>query len=304
MAEPSADLAELLQGIDRPRPLPAGLRHRLEATLAGTVYPASEVTAQMIEPSATQMIEPTAARALPPGLSDRLSGLILAEAGRPGDALEDKRSSARLAGRWQRVLAGAAAAAVLVAAGIGIGLHSAQPSRSSTTASGPPKGSGVSSTGGAISSGSPLSPTAGPAALGPIGGPQTAQSPTSSTAAAAASGTGSAASSGSAGGSAGTQPAPSPAAAAAPSPAPAVQSLSPRQGPATGGTWVTITGSHLGGATAVHFGSTAATHVVVEPNGQVRALSPAHLPGSVDVVVITPEGTTPTTPDDLFDFTT
>jgi len=302
MAEQPADLAELLQGIDGPRTLPAGLRLRLEATLAGTADPGLEVTGQMIDPPTVQTTELPAARALPPGLSDRLSGLILAEAGRSGDGPEVERSSARLTGRWQRALAGAAAAAVLVTAGVGIGLHSAQPSRSSTTASGPPKGSGVSSTGGGISPGSPLSPTAGPAAPGLTGGPQTGQSPTSSTA--AASGTGSAASAGG-GGSAGTPPSPPSAAGeAAPTPAPAVQSLSPQQGPATGGTWVTITGTHLDGATAVHFGTTAATQVVVEPNGQVRALSPAHLPGSVDVVVTTPAGTTPTTPGDLFDFTT
>ncbi|MHB1854872.1 MAG: IPT/TIG domain-containing protein, partial [Acidimicrobiales bacterium] len=187
----------------------------------------------------------------------------------------------------------------------GIGLHSAEPSRSSATASGPAHRGGSASTAGGISSGSPLSPTAAPAVPGVLGGtPSTGSPPTSSTA--AASGSTSAGSATSASGSTGTQPAPAPpsaAAEAAPSAAPQVRSLSPTQGPATGGTWVTITGINLSGATAVHFGTTAASQMAVEPNGQVRALSPAHLPGSVDVVVTTSEGTSPTTPGDVFDFT-
>ncbi|MHB1446305.1 MAG: IPT/TIG domain-containing protein [Acidimicrobiales bacterium] len=292
MAEQSADLTELLEGIDRPRPLPPVLRHRLEGTLTGAVISTSDV--------ATQAIGLDQARPLPPGLSDRLSGQILAEASRPNSAAPAEPGSVRLVGRWQRVLAGAAAAGLLVAAGVGIGLHSGQSSPSSTTASGPARsGRPASNSGGGISSGAPLAPTAGSAgASGLVSGSQPGAGPTSSTAAAAGAGT---ASSG-AGSFGGPAPA-SAAAGAASNPSPAVQSLSPRQGPATGGTWVTVTGTHLNGATAVHFGTTSATQVVVEPNGQVRALSPAHLPGSVDVVVTTPAGATPISSADAFDFT-
>ena len=247
-------------------------------------------------------------RPLPPGLSDRLSGQILAESIRPSSLAKAKPASVHLAGRWQRVLTGAAAAALLVAAGVGIGLHSGQSSTRSTTASGPARsGRPAFDSGGGISSGAPLAPTAGGAgASGLVGGPQSAASPTSSTAA-AGSGSASSGAGSSGGATAGTEPGPAPpsgAAEAAPNPSPGVQSVSPHQGPATGGTWVTITGTQLNGATAVHFGSASATQVVVEPNGQVRALSPAHLPGSVDVLVTTPAGTTPATPSDIFDFTT
>jgi len=245
-------------------------------------------------------------RSLPPGLSDRLSGQILTQSIRPSPLAENKPASVRLAGRWQRVLAGAAAAALLVAAGVGIGLHSGQSSTSSTTASGPARSGGPAfNSAGGISSGAPLAPTAGSGgASGLLSGPQSAVGPTSSTGAA---GSGSASSSaGSSGGAAaGTEPGPPPpsaAAEAAPNASPGVQSVSPRQGPTTGGTWVTITGTQLNGATVVHFGTVSATQVVVEPNGQMRALSPAHLPGSVDVLVTTPAGTTPATPGDVFDF--
>ena len=42
--------------------------------------------------------------------------------------------------------------------------------------------------------------------------------------------------------------------------APTVTSISPTSGPTGGGTSVTITGTNLGGASAVDFGSNAATH--------------------------------------------
>ena len=45
--------------------------------------------------------------------------------------------------------------------------------------------------------------------------------------------------------------------------APAVTGLSPTSGPAAGGTLVTITGTGFTGATAVDFGTTAATDVTV-----------------------------------------
>jgi hypothetical protein len=66
---------------------------------------------------------------------------------------------------------------------------------------------------------------------------------------------------------------------------PAVEGLTPRSGPPTGDTWVVVTGTGLGGVTEVHFGSVAAERVDVVSPDKVRALSPVHAPGTVDVVV-------------------
>ena len=57
--------------------------------------------------------------------------------------------------------------------------------------------------------------------------------------------------------------------------APTVTGVSPATGPAAGGTSVTITGTGLTGATAVKFGTTAATGVVVNSATSVTATSPA-----------------------------
>ena len=75
--------------------------------------------------------------------------------------------------------------------------------------------------------------------------------------------------------------------------APTVASISPSQGPAAGGTLVTITGTNLTGATAVAFGTTSATNVAVVDATHVTATIPAGVAtGSpVDVRVTTPGGT-------------
>jgi hypothetical protein len=79
----------------------------------------------------------------------------------------------------------------------------------------------------------------------------------------------------------------------------AVTSLSPSQGPETGGTAVTITGSGFAGATQVMFGGFAATGHTVDSDTQVTAISPAGN-GTVDVLVATPSGTSAVTPADRF----
>ncbi|HEU5001560.1 MAG TPA: IPT/TIG domain-containing protein, partial [Actinomycetota bacterium] len=67
--------------------------------------------------------------------------------------------------------------------------------------------------------------------------------------------------------------------------APAVTGLSPSSGPV--GTTVTITGSNLGGATSVRFGTTAATGFSVNGSGtQIITTAPAGT-GTVDVTVAT-----------------
>ncbi|MFG2909494.1 IPT/TIG domain-containing protein [Kitasatospora sp. NPDC048286] len=75
-------------------------------------------------------------------------------------------------------------------------------------------------------------------------------------------------------------------------PAPAVTGLAPDHGPLAGGTKVTLTGTHLNGATAVNFGTTPATAFTVDSDTQITATTPAgSAAGPVDVTVTTPGGT-------------
>ncbi len=83
--------------------------------------------------------------------------------------------------------------------------------------------------------------------------------------------------------------------------APAVTGLSPTSGPPAGGTMVTITGTGFTGATAVDFGTTAATNVDVVSDTTITADSPAGT-GTVDVTVTTPGGTSPVTQAGTFTY--
>ncbi|WP_327706712.1 IPT/TIG domain-containing protein [Streptomyces decoyicus] len=65
--------------------------------------------------------------------------------------------------------------------------------------------------------------------------------------------------------------------------------ISPNQGSTGGGTTVTITGTNLGGATAVHFGTKTATITANTPTS-VTVTSPSGT-GTVPVTVTTPGGT-------------
>ncbi|MFB7779511.1 IPT/TIG domain-containing protein [Streptomyces bauhiniae] len=71
---------------------------------------------------------------------------------------------------------------------------------------------------------------------------------------------------------------------------PTLSTANPAQGPTTGGTAVTLTGSGLTGATAVRFGSTAASYTV-NSAAQITAVSPAGGVGPVAVTVVSPTGT-------------
>jgi eukaryotic-like serine/threonine-protein kinase len=74
-------------------------------------------------------------------------------------------------------------------------------------------------------------------------------------------------------------------------PPPAVSGVSPSSGPATGGTTVTISGTGLAGATAVHFGSASAT-ISSDSATKITVTSPAvDATGAVSVTVTTPVGT-------------
>jgi hypothetical protein len=73
--------------------------------------------------------------------------------------------------------------------------------------------------------------------------------------------------------------------------APNVASISPNRGTTLGGTITTITGTGFNGATAVTFGGTAAAAFQVLNDTTIRATTPPHAAGAVDLVVTTPEST-------------
>jgi hypothetical protein len=75
--------------------------------------------------------------------------------------------------------------------------------------------------------------------------------------------------------------------------APSIISLTPDNGPETGGTAVTITGTDFTtvGPTTVTFGGTSATSIVVVNTTTITCDTPAHTPGQVDVVVTNDFGT-------------
>ena len=83
---------------------------------------------------------------------------------------------------------------------------------------------------------------------------------------------------------------------------PVVTSVSPQSGPSAGGTTVTIKGTDLNGATQVMFGSTPVTPSSISGNGKViKVVSPAGT-GTVDIVVDTPGGDSPTTSADQYTY--
>jgi serine/threonine protein kinase len=74
-------------------------------------------------------------------------------------------------------------------------------------------------------------------------------------------------------------------------PAPALTGISPASGPAGGGTSVTITGTGLAGAKGVSFGGAAAT-ITADSATQITVTSPPGNAGTVNIIVVTPGGTT------------
>jgi hypothetical protein len=83
---------------------------------------------------------------------------------------------------------------------------------------------------------------------------------------------------------------------------PLVTSVSPNVGPVTGGTPVTITGTNFTSASAVFFGTTAATTFLVNSDTQITAVSPAHAAGTVDITVQAAGGTSAITAADQFTY--
>ena len=82
---------------------------------------------------------------------------------------------------------------------------------------------------------------------------------------------------------------------------PAVTGISPSSGLNSGGTSVTVSGTGFTAANGVNFGSASATAVSVVSDSEITATSPGGT-GTVDVTVITPAGTSPTSAADQFTY--
>jgi alpha-tubulin suppressor-like RCC1 family protein len=85
-------------------------------------------------------------------------------------------------------------------------------------------------------------------------------------------------------------------------PPPTVTGVRPDAGLEAGGTVVTITGTELSGTTAVKFGSTEASHVVVASPTEITATAPTEAAGAVDVKVTTLGGESATGAGDVFTY--
>ncbi len=66
---------------------------------------------------------------------------------------------------------------------------------------------------------------------------------------------------------------------------PTLTGFSPTSGSSAGGTTVTLTGTHLDGASTVTFGGVAATGITTIDATRITAITPPHTAGAVDVVV-------------------
>lgn len=73
-------------------------------------------------------------------------------------------------------------------------------------------------------------------------------------------------------------------------PAPRITGLSVAQGPATGGTTLTVTGTGFTGVTAVDFGSAPAASYVFNSDTSITAVTPSTTAGTVEVTVTTAGG--------------
>src|SRR6266851_3272810 len=84
-------------------------------------------------------------------------------------------------------------------------------------------------------------------------------------------------------------------------PPPTVRGIDPNNGPATGGTSVTITGTGFTSDASVLFGSTPASGITFISDTKITAISPPGC-GIANVTVSTPNGTSATSPVDLFTY--
>jgi PKD repeat protein/uncharacterized protein YjbI with pentapeptide repeats len=75
---------------------------------------------------------------------------------------------------------------------------------------------------------------------------------------------------------------------------PSITSIAPPTGPIDGGNWVNITGANLAGAQEVIFGGTSVSSFSVENSTLIRAMTPDHAAGLVNINITTPNGTSVT----------
>lgn len=83
---------------------------------------------------------------------------------------------------------------------------------------------------------------------------------------------------------------------------PRIDAVSPSTGTTNGGTWVAVTGAALRRTTGVVFGEVKAAQFRVVSDTELRALSPQHLPGPVDIRVTTPGGRSATSSGDRYTY--
>ncbi|MGO9601160.1 MAG: IPT/TIG domain-containing protein [Isosphaeraceae bacterium] len=84
--------------------------------------------------------------------------------------------------------------------------------------------------------------------------------------------------------------------------APSVASVDPISGLTTGGESVTITGSNFTGATGVSFEGIASSTFTVNSDTSITAIAPAESAGTVDVTVVTPNGSSATSAAEQFQY--
>ncbi len=86
--------------------------------------------------------------------------------------------------------------------------------------------------------------------------------------------------------------------------APMITNITPNNGPSSGGTSVTISGSGFTGATEVDVDGVAVSSFTVVNDTTITFTSAIHVPENVTVVVIAPSGTSPPNhPNDFFTYT-
>lgn len=85
-------------------------------------------------------------------------------------------------------------------------------------------------------------------------------------------------------------------------PHPIVAGVSPASGATEGGIAVNISGAGFAGTTAVSFGSTAAQAFTVNSDTSITAIVPTGEPGTIDVTVTGPTGTSPKSSTDQFTY--
>jgi hypothetical protein len=85
-------------------------------------------------------------------------------------------------------------------------------------------------------------------------------------------------------------------------PTPRVLSISTKEGPASGGTTITITGTGFTNATAVEFGQVEAASFAISNATSITAVTPQGPAGTVDVTVASAGGASSDTPADQFMF--